>query len=145
MGELWIKNIVASAQEILAQPSITSDITQTIFQSYNKTSYQSSHQDDNNEFEKFADVVKSHASQLRSFGLDVFHNSKDLHVAIAAVVSNTGQDVETILQQSPACRTLTPQESEALVSGWIEDAQSIITATHSAPITKDNQSKGFQL
>jgi hypothetical protein len=145
-GELWINNIVTSAQEALAQPSITSATSQKIFQAYSNTknNSQAIQQNSTNEFEKFATVVKSHASQLLSVGLDVLHNSKDLHVAIAMVAKNTDKDVKAILRQSPACSVLTAKESETLVNSWVSTAQSAPDSTHSTSTAKNHQPGGFQ-
>jgi hypothetical protein len=145
-GELWINNIITSAQDALAQPSITSATSQKIFQAYNNTqnNSQTIQQKSTNEFDKFATAVKTHASQLLSVGLDVLHNSNDLHVVIAMVAKNTDKDVNAILRQSPTCSALTAKESEALVNSWVSDAQSTPNSTHSTSTAKNLPSGGFQ-
>jgi hypothetical protein len=146
IGELWINNIITSAQKLLSQPSIKSTASQKIFQSYNNTKNNSQiiQQNSTNEFDKFATAVKSHAPQLLSVGLDVLHNSEDLHVAIAMVAKNTNKDVKALLHQSPAYSTLTAKESEALVNSWVNAAQSTSNHSLSASTAKNHQLGGFQ-
>jgi hypothetical protein len=81
---------------------------------------------------------------LLSVGLDVLHNSEDLHVAIAMVAKNTNKDVKALLHQSPAYSTLTAKESEALVNSWVNAAQSTSNHSLSASTAKNHQLGGFQ-
>jgi hypothetical protein len=139
-GKLWVNNIIMSAQEALAQPSLASSESQKIFLAYadTKNKTQLIQQDG---FGKFSAAVMQNASQLHLFGLDVLHNSKHLHVAIAAVAISMDQDPKEILQQSPLYKELALEERETLLNHWIRSAHS---ALESSPIstTKDYQSVG---
>jgi hypothetical protein len=94
------------------------------------------------EFEKYANVVRSHEKNLLLAGLNI-NSSSDLHTAIAAVIINAGQDPKTILQQSPIYNAA--KNGEALLDSWIGKAQSALNPTTSSSIQKNNQHGGMQL
>lgn len=142
-GNLWVKNIITSAQESLVQPSLVSDESQKIFQSYSSNIgvSQLTKPDDANEFDEFSAAVVQNASQLRLVGLDVMHSPKHLHIAIAAVAISANQDPRKILQQSSIYSALTLKEGEALVDHWISSAQSALKPS-SVSTAKNHQSSG---
>jgi hypothetical protein len=128
MGDLWAMVMVNNVQNLIKENSFSSPVAKEILKSYNntKTNLQTDQQKSVNEFDRYATAVKSSAIDMQVMNLDVLHNPKHLHIAIAAVALSSGKDAKEILRQSPDYVSATPEKGEALLSNWISKAESVL-------------------